>query len=65
MFSSCSFRNVPAHQVMDEIAFTSVVDGRWEKTDDGYCLHAVRAVDPGRKERPETLIPSPMERRCE
>ena len=55
MFSSYSFRNVPAHQVMDQIAFYSVVDGHWEKTDDGYCLHAVRAVDPGRTEPPEPL----------
>lgn len=37
-FGSLSFRNVPAWVVMQEVAKSNAVKGRWEKTDDGYML---------------------------
>ena len=55
MFSSYSFVNMPANLVMDQIAFHSIVDGRWEKAGDGYCLHGTRSVDP----RPVVGPPAP------
>src|SRR5262245_39432516 len=37
-FGSASFRNTPAWIVMQEVAKSPAVKGRWEKTADGYML---------------------------
>jgi hypothetical protein len=43
-FGSVSWRNVPAHSVMDQLAKSKWVQGHWERAGDGYRL--IPAVQP-------------------